>query len=71
MGVRRVVPLTLGWVDVPRSCSVHGADPGVRLRQPVPAVLVQVEAEPTHAPLADHATECHGLFAELAFELGP
>lgn len=42
-GVRRVVPLTLGWVEVPRSCSVHGADPGVRLREPVPGVLVEVD----------------------------
>lgn len=25
VGVRRVVPLTLGWVDVPKSVSVDGA----------------------------------------------
>jgi glyoxylase-like metal-dependent hydrolase (beta-lactamase superfamily II) len=40
-GVRRVVPLTLGWEDLPLSVSIHGApaDAG-RLREPVPGVLL-------------------------------
>ena len=42
-GVRRVVPLTYGWVDVPQTVSIHGGDPAVRLREPVPGVLVQVD----------------------------
>jgi glyoxylase-like metal-dependent hydrolase (beta-lactamase superfamily II) len=41
-GVRRVVPLTLGWVDVPKSVSVDGAS-GEVLREPVPAVLVECD----------------------------
>lgn len=39
-GVRRVVPLTLGWEDLPRSVSIHGATPGERLVEPVPGVLL-------------------------------
>lgn len=42
-GVRRVIPLTLGWEDLPKSVSVYGADPAVRLREPVPAVLLEVD----------------------------
>ena len=42
-GVRRVVPLTFGWAVLPRSVSIHGADPRVRLREPVPGVLCEVE----------------------------
>ncbi len=42
-GARRVVLLTLGWCDLPRSWSVHGADPAERLVEPVPAVLVEVD----------------------------
>jgi len=41
--VRRLIPLTYGWVDLPRSVSVHGADPTVRLREPVPGVLCEVD----------------------------
>ena len=41
--VRRVVPLTLGWEDLPKSVSVHGADPAIRLREPVPGVLVELD----------------------------
>ncbi|HTT53585.1 MAG TPA: N-acyl homoserine lactonase family protein [Streptosporangiaceae bacterium] len=41
-GVRQVVPLTLGWVDVPRSVSVTGAGPEV-LREPVPGVLLDCD----------------------------
>src|SRR5215471_16017964 len=39
-GVRRIVPLTMGWEDLPRSISVHGAPPEERLREPVPALLL-------------------------------
>ncbi len=42
VGVRRVVPLTLGWVDVPKSVSVDGAA-GEVLREPVPAVAVDCD----------------------------
>lgn len=38
--MRRVVPLTLGWVDLPRSVSIDGAPVGERLVEPVPAVLL-------------------------------
>jgi glyoxylase-like metal-dependent hydrolase (beta-lactamase superfamily II) len=41
-GVRRVVPLTLGWEDLPKSVSVEGA-PDERLREPVPAVLLECD----------------------------
>jgi N-acyl homoserine lactone hydrolase len=37
-GVRRIVPLTLGWEELPRSVSVHGAPADERLREPVPVV---------------------------------
>jgi N-acyl homoserine lactone hydrolase len=39
-GVRQVVPLTLGWEDLPKSVSVHGAPPEERLVEPVPGVLL-------------------------------
>jgi glyoxylase-like metal-dependent hydrolase (beta-lactamase superfamily II) len=39
-GARRVVPLILGWVEVPYPMSVHGGDPGRRLVEPVPALAV-------------------------------
>jgi N-acyl homoserine lactone hydrolase len=38
-----VVPLTFGWEHIPKSISVHGADPEVRLREPVPGVLLEVD----------------------------
>jgi glyoxylase-like metal-dependent hydrolase (beta-lactamase superfamily II) len=41
--VRRVVLLTLGWEDLPRSVSIHGAPPEGRLREPVPGVLLQCD----------------------------
>ena len=44
MTVHRVIPLTLGWATLPKSVSVHGADPTIRLREPVPGVLVEVDA---------------------------
>ncbi|MEW5808964.1 MAG: N-acyl homoserine lactonase family protein [Actinomycetota bacterium] len=40
-GVRRIVLLTLGWEELPKSVSVHGAPDDVRLREPVPGVLLQ------------------------------
>ncbi|MCU1691779.1 MAG: beta-lactamase protein [Frankiales bacterium] len=43
MTVRRVIPLTLGWEDLPKTVSVLGADPAERLLEPVPAVLLQVD----------------------------
>ncbi len=42
-GVRAVLPLTLAWVDVPRSVSVHGASPAELVREPVPGVLLEVD----------------------------
>jgi len=42
-GVRRVVLLTLGWVELPKSWSVYGAPAHQRLREPVPGVLVEVD----------------------------
>jgi len=36
MSVRRVIPLTFGWEDLPKSISVHGVDPSIRLKEPVP-----------------------------------
>jgi N-acyl homoserine lactone hydrolase len=42
-GVRRVVPLTYGWEDLPQTISIHGGDPTIRLREPVPGVLCQVD----------------------------
>ncbi len=41
--VRRIIPLTFGWEDLPKSISVHGADPAIRLREPVPGILCQVD----------------------------
>lgn len=38
-----MVPLTFGWEHVPKSISIHGADPTVRLREPVPGVLLEVD----------------------------
>ncbi len=40
-GARRIIMLTLGWEDLPKSWSVHGCDPAERLVEPVPAVLVE------------------------------
>jgi N-acyl homoserine lactone hydrolase len=39
-GVRRIIPLTLGWEDLPRSVSIHGDTSGEMLREPVCAVLL-------------------------------
>ena len=42
-GVRRIVPLTLGWEDLPRSVSVEGAPAQERLREPVPGILLDCD----------------------------
>jgi N-acyl homoserine lactone hydrolase len=42
-GVRRLVPLTFGWEHLPKSVSVHGADRSIRLREPVPGVLLELD----------------------------
>ncbi|HUZ37316.1 MAG TPA: MBL fold metallo-hydrolase [Streptosporangiaceae bacterium] len=42
-GVRRIVLLTLGWEDLPKSVSVEGAPDSERLREPVPAVLLECD----------------------------
>ena len=42
-GVRRVIPLTFGWEHIPKTLSVRGADPKIRLRTPVPGVLCEVD----------------------------
>jgi glyoxylase-like metal-dependent hydrolase (beta-lactamase superfamily II) len=42
-GVRRVVLVTLGWEDLPKQWSVHGAPPEERLVEPVPGVLLEVD----------------------------
>lgn len=42
-GVRRIVPLLLGWEELPKSVSVHGAPYEERLREPVPAVLLECD----------------------------
>jgi N-acyl homoserine lactone hydrolase len=42
-GVRRIILLTLGWEELPKSVSVHGADPKERMREPVPGVLLQTD----------------------------
>ena len=39
-GVRRVIPLTLGWAELPLAYSLFGADPAARIREPVPGVLL-------------------------------
>ena len=39
-GVRRIIPLTLGWEDLPKSVSVEGAPDDQMLREPVPGVLL-------------------------------
>jgi len=38
-----VLPLTLGWEDLPKSVSVEGAPPDERLREPVPGVLLECD----------------------------
>ena len=40
-GIRRIILLTLGWEELPRSFSLYGDTSGERLREPVPAVLLE------------------------------
>lgn len=42
-GVRRIILLTLGWEELPKSVSVYGAPPSERMREPVPGVLLQTD----------------------------
>ncbi len=42
-GVRRIILLTLGWEELPKSVSVYGAPPEERMREPVPGVLLQTD----------------------------
>src|SRR5580704_18886593 len=42
-GVRRIVLLTLGWEDLPKSVSVEGAPEQEWLREPVPGVLLECD----------------------------
>jgi glyoxylase-like metal-dependent hydrolase (beta-lactamase superfamily II) len=42
-GVRKIILLTLGWEELPKSVSVFGADPSLRMREPVPGVLLQTD----------------------------
>src|SRR4051795_7091845 len=41
--VHRIVLLTLGWEELPKSVSVFGAPPELRMREPVPGVLLQCD----------------------------
>lgn len=41
--VSRVVPITFGWEELPKAISVHGADRSIRLREPVPGVLLELD----------------------------
>jgi N-acyl homoserine lactone hydrolase len=42
-GVRRIILLTLGWEELPKSVSVYGAPAELRMREPVPGVLLECE----------------------------
>jgi N-acyl homoserine lactone hydrolase len=42
-GVRRVVLLTLGWAELPKSVSVWGDQSGERLKEPVPGILCECD----------------------------
>src|SRR5260370_19169 len=42
-GVRAIVALTLGYEDLPKSVSVHGAAASERLLEPVPGVLLHCD----------------------------
>jgi N-acyl homoserine lactone hydrolase len=44
MTVDRIIPLTYGWEDLPETVSIHGGDPFVRYREPVPGVLLEIDA---------------------------
>lgn len=42
-GIRRIVLLTLGWEELPKSVSVWGDTSGERLREPVPGILLEAD----------------------------
>jgi N-acyl homoserine lactone hydrolase len=41
--VRRIILLTLGWEELPKSVSVYCAPAHMRMREPVPGVLLQTD----------------------------
>ena len=43
VGVRRIICLTLGWEDLPKSVSVFGDTSGERLLEPVPGILLECD----------------------------
>jgi N-acyl homoserine lactone hydrolase len=72
------VPLTFGWEDLPQTISIHGGDASVRLREPVPGVLLQLDGgwmlldTGFNVPLVRDPLLCerfhgrrHDIFAEL------
>jgi N-acyl homoserine lactone hydrolase len=42
-GVRRIILLTLGYEELPKSVSVYGSPPQLRMREPVPGVLLECD----------------------------
>lgn len=42
-GVLDLIPVTLGWEDIPLAVSIEGAPPGERIVEPVPGVLVRCD----------------------------
>jgi glyoxylase-like metal-dependent hydrolase (beta-lactamase superfamily II) len=44
VSVDRIVPLTFGWEDLPETVSIHGGDPTLRYREPVPGVLLEIDS---------------------------
>ena len=42
-GVRRIVLLTPGYEELPKSVSLYGAPPSERMREPAPGVLLQAD----------------------------
>ena len=80
-GALRIVPLILGWVELPIAVSLHGDTTGRRLREPMPAVLVQtaqgwvlLDTGPNPALFADPALHArfHGRDPEVRSSLsGP
>lgn len=42
-GVRRIILLTLGYEELPKAVSVYGSPPEMRMREPVPGVLLECD----------------------------
>lgn len=42
-GVRRIILLTLGWEELPKSVSIYGDTSGERLCEPVPGILLEAD----------------------------